>query len=199
MNIRCSICFLSSLFVFLADPSPSFADHKSPLAFVKNVVEQYLNILKSESNKDAQKEKILNLINNSFDFLYITDAMFRGLNVGNSEKSAFAKLFPTLLQMRYGIFVKSPDSLVVEYLRYEVFVGEMNAVVYTRTKIPSHDMALNYKLYHVDGRWKIQDITVGEISLIDNYRAQVRQVLKRKSFAKLLSDLERIVERNTLR
>lgn len=196
MNIRRPVFFMSLLFVFITYPSPSFASHESPISFVKSIVDQCLGILKSESNKDAQKEKILNLINNSFDFPHITDVMFRGINVSDSEKSAFTELFPALLQMRYSIFVRSPDSLIVEYLRYEVFAGETNAVVYTRTKIPSHDMALSYKLRHADGKWKIQDIAVGGISLIDNYRAQVHQVLKRKEFPELLSDLERIVKRN---
>lgn len=197
MNIRRPICFLSLLFVLITYTSPSFADHESPLAFVRNVVNQCLDILKSEKSKDAQKEKILNLINDSFDFPRIIDVMFNGLSVGDSEKSAFAKLFPILLQMRYSIFVKSPESLVVEYSRYEVFADEINAIVYTRTKISPHDMALNYKLHHIDGKWKIQDITVGEISLVENYKAQVHQVLKRKSFSELLSDLEKIIKRNS--
>lgn len=199
MNVCRLVCFISLSLVFIIYPSPSFADHESPLIFVKSVVDQCLGILKSESNKDAQKEKILNLINYSFDFPDITDVMFSGLNVGDNEKSAFARLFPILIQMRYSVFVKSPESLIVEYSRYEVFTGEMNAIVYTRTKIPPHDMALNYKLHHVGGKWKIQDITVGGISLVENYRAQVHQVLKRKSFSELLSDLEKIVKRNTLR
>lgn len=197
MKVRRLACFISLLLVFITHPSLSFAHHESPLAFVKSVVDQCLDILRSEKSKDAQKEKILNLINNSFDFSDITDFIFHGLSVSDSEKAAFARLFPVLIQMRYGVFVKSPESLVVEYSRYEVFAGEVNAVVYTRTIIPSHDMALNYELHHKDGKWKIKDITVDGISLVDNYRAQVLQVLRQKSFSELLADLERIVKKNT--
>lgn len=189
--------FALVLFFVLAFPTVAFADHENPTVFVKSVVNEYLDILRSEKNRDLQTEKILDLMKTSFDFPAITESLLRGLEVGDKDKLAFTDIFPALLEMRYRIFVKSPDSLVVEYSRYEVFVGEMKAVVYTLTKIPGHDLDLNYKLRHNNGDWKIYDITVGGVSLVDNYRAQIHKVLSRSSFADFLIHLEGMVGKKT--
>ena len=198
MKTRCWSYLLLSFFVLTIFPSLSFANHESPAVFVKGVIDQCLDILKSVTDKNVQKEKILNLMRDSFDFPEITEVLLRGLEVADSEKSAFTDLFPMLLQMRYNIFVKSPDNLTVEYSRYEVSGDETRATVYTRTKIPPHDFALNYKLRHIDGEWKIQDITVDGISLIGNYRAQIRKVLMFKPFSEFLSDLAKKIKQNSL-
>src|SRR3989344_1520944 len=183
MGILRLICFILLLFILTIFPLPVFANHESPAVFVRGVVDQYLDILKSEKDKSVQKDKVLDLIKSSFDFPDMAETMLRGLEVKDSEKSAFIDLFPMLLQMRYNIFIKLPGSLVVEFSRYEVYDSETKAIVYTRTKISPHDFALNYKLHHVDGKWKIQDITVDSISLIGNYRAQIHKIITRISFS----------------
>lgn len=193
MGVRHLLIFSLSIFVLMFFPSLSFANHESPAVFIKSVVDQFLDILKSKNDKDVQKKEILNLMAASFDFPDITEALLRGLKVKNNEKLIFTNLFPMLLQKRYGIFIKSPDSLVVEYGRYEVLAGGTKAVVYTHTKIPSYDMALNYKLHHADGKWKIKDITVDGISLVDNYKTQIHRIATHKSFSNFLLDLEKIV------
>lgn len=196
--ILCALALLALiLFFVLAFPKVALADHENPTVFVKSVVYECLYILKSEKNKDLQAEKILGLLKTSFDFPAITESLLKGLEVSDKDKLVFTDIFPALLQMRYRIFVKSPDSLVVEYSRYEVFVGEMKAVVYTLTKIPGHDLDLNYKLRHKNGNWKIYDITVGGVSLVDNYRAQIHKVLSRSSFADFLTHLEGMVGKKT--
>lgn len=196
--ILCVLALFALIFFFvLAFPNIAFADNENPVVFVKSVVDECLYILKSEKNKDLQAEKILDLMKTSFDFPAITESLLRGLEVSDKDKLAFTDIFPKLLQMRYRIFVKSPDSLVVEYSRYEVFVGEMKAVVYTLTKIPGHDLDLNYKLRHNNGDWKIYDITVGGVSLVDNYRAQIYKVLSRSSFADFMAHLEGMVGKKT--
>ena len=193
MRISHLLYILASVFVLIASPHNSFAHHENPTVFVKNMVDECLNTLRVEKNKDLQAEKILGLMKNSFDFTVITESLLSGLEVSDTDKLAFTNMFPTLLQMRYGMFVKSPDSLTVEYERHEFFIAGRGAIVHTRTKIPPYDMALNYKLHHKDGKWKIYDITVDNVSLVSNYRAQIHKTLTRRSFADFLAYLREIV------
>ena len=188
------LLFATALFfAIITFPVFSFADHEDPTFFVQIIVGEFLDILKSEENKDVQGEKILNLLQASFDFRSITESLLKGLRVSDADKSALTEIFPVLLQMRYGVFVKSSDSFTVKYERSEFLYAGLEAVVYTHTKVPAHDLALNYKLRHRDGNWKIYDITVGDVSLVGNYRAQIHKVLSQRSFADLLSHLEKMV------
>lgn len=196
--LLCALALLApALFFVLAFPKVAFADHKNPIVFVKSVVDECLNILRTEKNKDLQAEKILDLLKTSFDFPAITEALLRDLQVRETDKSALTEIFPSLLQMRYGVFVKSPDSLKVEYEHYEFFYAGLEATVYTHAKVPGHDIGLNYKLRHKDGNWKIYDIAVGDVSLVSNYRAQIQKVLSRSSFADFITHLEGMVGKKT--
>ncbi|MDO8575050.1 MAG: ABC transporter substrate-binding protein [bacterium] len=202
MNFKRLLYALPFFFVFTVFPKVSFASHESPTVFVKDAVNNYLSILRSEKNKDLQSEKGLSLMKTSFDFSRITEDLLLGLKVNDKDKSAFTNIFPLLLHKRYGIFIKSPDSLSVEYKGHEFFADGLEAIVHTRTKIPNHDMALDYKLRHKGGKlgdwsWKINDITVDGISLVGNYRVQIHKTLTRMSFPDFLIYLEKIVSKKT--
>lgn len=197
MKISRLLCVLVFFFAIIAFAEVSFAYHEDPTVFVKSVVDECLYILRIEKNKDIQAEKILDLMKTSFDFSSITESLLKGLKVSDTDRLALTNIFPALLQMRYGIFVKSPDSLLVEYKGHEFFSIWLEATVRTQTKIPNHDMALNYKLHHKDGKWKINDITVGGVSLIDNYRAQIHKTLTRMLFPDFLVYLEEIIGKKT--
>ncbi|MBI2635210.1 MAG: ABC transporter substrate-binding protein [Parcubacteria group bacterium] len=197
MNFK-KLLYVLPLFLAIAvSPNISFANHESPTVFVKNMIDECLGILKSDESKDIQKEKILNLIKISFDFSSITENLLTGLKVNDKDKSALADLFPHLLEMRYGIFIKSANNLSVEYIGHKLFFFNFEAVVHTRMKISSHDIALDYKLHHVDGKWKIRDLEADSVSLVGNYKAQINRILTRMSFPDFIKYLEEIVGKKT--
>lgn len=195
MNSRRLLYILPFFFVLMGSPKASFASHESPTIFMENTINKYLHILGSEKNADLQKEKVLNLLKISFDFPSITEDLLYGLTVNDKDKSAFTDVFPLLLQKRYGILIKSPDNLSVEYKGHEFFADGLEAIVHTRTKIPSYDIDLDYKLHHADGKWKINDLTTDGISLVSNYRVQIHKTLTRMSFPDFLIYLEKIVNK----
>ncbi|MDO8676701.1 MAG: ABC transporter substrate-binding protein [Candidatus Azambacteria bacterium] len=197
MNFKRLLYILPFFLAITVSPKISFAGHESPTIFVKNMVDECISILRSDKSKDIQKEKILNLIKISFDFPSITENLLTGLKVNDKDKSALTDLFPYLLEMRYGIFIKSPNNLSVEYNGHELFFFDFEAVVHTRTKVSSHSIALDYKLRHVDGKWKIRDLEADGVSLVSNYRAQINKILTRMSFPDFIKHLEEIVGKKT--
>ena len=193
MNTRRFLFVILFLFVFAAFPYPSFANHQNPTIFVISVVGRCLDILKSEKNKDIQREKILDLMRIYFDFPGIVETLLIDLKVSDRDKMTFTNFFPLLLEMRYSTFVRSPDSIRVEYVSHEFSADGLEAIVFTNTKILSREIALHYKLRHVDGEWKIYDIAVADVSLIGNYKAQIRKIFKSKSFADFIYEIEKII------
>ena len=50
-------------------------------------------------------------------------------------------------------------------------------------------MAVNYRLHLVQGEWKIYDVVIADISLVNNYRSQFNRILARSSFDELVKQL----------
>lgn len=50
-------------------------------------------------------------------------------------------------------------------------------------------LSVNYKLHQIDGEWKIYDVVIADISLVNNYRSQFNRILAKSSFDDLLRQL----------
>jgi phospholipid transport system substrate-binding protein len=50
-------------------------------------------------------------------------------------------------------------------------------------------LPVNYRLHLVGGEWKIYDVVIADISLINNYRSQFNRILARGSFEDLVRQL----------
>jgi phospholipid transport system substrate-binding protein len=55
-------------------------------------------------------------------------------------------------------------------------------------------MSVNYRLHLVQGEWKIYDVVIADISLVNNYRSQFNRILAKSSFDDLIKQLR---ERDT--
>jgi phospholipid transport system substrate-binding protein len=50
-------------------------------------------------------------------------------------------------------------------------------------------MSVNYRLHVVQGEWKIYDVVIDDISLVNNYRSQFNRILAKSSFDDLVKQL----------
>jgi phospholipid transport system substrate-binding protein len=50
-------------------------------------------------------------------------------------------------------------------------------------------LSVNYRLHLVQGEWKIYDVVIADISLINNYRSQFNRILAKGSFDDLVKQL----------
>jgi phospholipid transport system substrate-binding protein len=76
-----------------------------------------------------------------------------------------------------------------------IFSGErrdQNLVEVETKLVPNkgEPMPVNYRLHVVQGEWKIYDVVIADISLVNNYRSQFNRVLARSSFDDLLKQLK---------
>ena len=75
------------------------------------------------------------------------------------------------------------------------YTGETSDSEYAvvNTKITGKNgqaFSADYKLHRVEGKWKIYDIVVEGISLVNNYRAQFNRVMTRSSFQELIKTMQ---------
>ncbi len=56
---------------------------------------------------------------------------------------------------------------------------------------------MNYKLHRVGEEWKIYDVVVENISLINNYRSQFNRIITKTSYDELVSMMKQKLSKTT--
>jgi phospholipid transport system substrate-binding protein len=100
----------------------------------------------------------------------------------------FTPLFVDFLEHSYmGTLEKNGDAKI-QYVR-EILDGE-NIRINTRVRLKDgNEYNVDYKFYSSPAGWRVYDLIVEGISLVNNYRSQFERVLNKKSFDALLQDL----------
>ena len=147
--------------------------------------------LKGESKKNERRDKLKELIYQRFDF---TEMARRSLGSewrrrSPEEQKEFVKLFTGLLERTYLDNIESYNGEKFQYLKEQ----EDNNHAQVDTKIidnKGQEVSVNYRLHKVNGDWKVYDVVVAEISLVNNYRSQFNRVLATSSYEELVNRMK---------
>ena len=173
---------------------PAFAG--APTEQTKQTVDKVFAIindsaLKAPSRQQERREQLRQVIYPRFDF---TEMAKRSLGPhwgkrSPQEQQEFVRVFTSLLESGYVDQIESANGDKVVYGR-EQMDGE-NATVFTKVQTSKgEEVAINYKLHQVGGDWKVYDVVVEDISLVNNYRSQFNRVLANASFDELMRRLQ---------
>lgn len=178
-------------FFFMAATANDSAAADSPMAQLQETIDSVLVILKTDSeDKPAQVAKA---VGPRFDFEKMAHLTLHKYwkNQTTEDKRRFVELFSKMLERTYITKISLYSSPKVEYVR-EVRRGN-KAKVATRIMVNGNSIEVNYHLHQRGADWKIYDVNVEGVSLVRNYRNQLTEILKNKSFAVLLSKIEQKV------
>ena len=147
--------------------------------------------LKGESKKNERRDKLKELIYQRFDF---TEMARRSLGSewrrrSLEEQKEFVKLFTGLLERTYLDNIESYNGEKFQYLKEQ----EDNNHAQVDTKIidnKGQEVSVNYRLHKVNGDWKVYDVVIAEISLVNNYRSQFNRVLAKSSYEELVNRMK---------
>lgn len=180
----------SLLLFYLLLPPPSRAE--GPMEQVRATLDKVLIIvgsphLKSQAQKEDLRARLAEVIYPRFD---VTEMAKRSLGPHWARRSAdeqreFVKIFAGLLGRSYADNIESYTGQNILYTR-EIEDREFAQV---DTKIVTENreqMSINYKLHSVDKEWKVYDLVIENISMVNNYRSQFDRVIARSSFADLV-------------
>jgi len=107
---------------------------------------------------------------------------------GTEERDEFVKIFADLLEASYSDKMESYRGQKILFTR-EILDGDMAEVGGKIVADKGDEYPVNYKLHKPNGEWKIYDVVVEDISLVNNYRRQFHRVLSHSSFEELLDRL----------
>jgi len=182
--------------------APVSADN--PMDVIKTAVEEIVELLKDTQydlpeKKEEQREKIWEVVHNTFDFQTIARGTLRRHDwdsFSQDQKKEFTDLFTTLLGNTYLERIQNDyrDEQVV--FSEQEMLSDTTAIVRTKIIRESLEIPVDYRLILRSGAWRIYNVNVENISLVTNYRDQFSRILMRDSPAKLIEQLRERVNKN---
>lgn len=148
--------------------------------------------LKPDARKNERQTKSREAIESNFDFEEMAKRSLGSHWQGRSpeEQAKFVTLFTNLLEVSYLDSIESYVGEKFLYLR-ETQEGRVLEVATKIIDQKGEEVAINYKLHSADGNWKIYDVLIENISVVNNYRSQLNRILATASFDELLTRLQR--------
>ena len=164
----------------------------SPTAQIKSTVDQVIKLLtdprlSGESNKQERRHLLRDTILSQFDFKEMSRRSL-GSNwrrLPPKQQDEFVGVFTDLLEKAYLGRIESYNKERFIYINEAI--DEPYAEV--RSKIVTskgEEFSINYRLKRTDGMWKIYDVVVEDISLVNNYRSQFDRILSKTSYDELI-------------
>ncbi|KJR42876.1 Toluene tolerance [Candidatus Magnetoovum chiemensis] len=190
------ILLLNTMLCLLFYISTAYAG--SAIDVIKNNTEKVISLLqqaphKSEDNKELKRDEIKKIIAQNFDFEEMSQRTLsiHWKKITDTEKEEFIQLFTELLENIYITKIEKYTSGAVNVN----YIGEKgdgsNATVETEVKTSSGIvLPLHYRLNNKDGNWKVYDVNIEGVSLVNNYRSQFSQILNSKDFSYLINTLK---------
>jgi len=163
-----------------------------PTDQVRTTVNRVLIILKdpalnSADAKEARRAELSKAILPRFDF---EEMAKRSLGAEwrrrtPTEQKEFVRLFTALLKDSYVDSIESYRGENVVYRR-ESRDGDYADVGTKMIDKRGQEFAIDYRLNLKGSEWKVYDVIIENISIVNNYRSQFERILSRSSFVELL-------------
>jgi phospholipid transport system substrate-binding protein len=173
----------------------------APLDTVKGHADKVLEVLrdpslKSEAGKKIKKDKIRAIGDKMFDF---TELSKRTLAVNwrkftPEEQKEFISLYKDLLADTYSDKILAYSNEKIVFTK-EVPLTEKTFEVQSMVIRRTQEIPIYYRVINEDGSWRVYDVVVEGVSLVNNYRTQFREILSNKPPASLLETLRKKVGR----
>jgi phospholipid transport system substrate-binding protein len=176
--------------------SPAALRAGVPTEQVRQTADQVLSVLQDSGLKSADKQKerreqIRQIVASRFDFGEMAKRSL-GSNWqkgNNDEQRQFVQLFTELLEKSYADQIESYDGEKIVYGRENVSQDQADVDTKILTK-KGEQISVNYKLRSAGNDWKVYDVVIENISLVNNFRSQFNRILANASFAELLKKLQ---------
>jgi phospholipid transport system substrate-binding protein len=180
----------------LAGVIPDTARAGAATEAMKGTIEEVLRILadkdlKQPAKANERRQLLEKVVGERFDYQEMSRRSLGAPwgSMSDKEKQEFVSLFQTLLVNTYADKVEAYSGEGVQYVneRTEKEYAEVRTKVLTgKTEIP-----LDYRLLNKGSAWRVYDVVVDGVSLVNNYRGQFSKILRNGSYAELIEQLRK--------
>jgi phospholipid transport system substrate-binding protein len=162
---------------------------------IKATVDRVMEILKDpklqgDDKKTERREKLRQVVLPRFDFAEMGKrALGNNWNRYPEKQQEFVAAFKQLLEESYADQIQAAKGDKVVYLneRTDKNYSEVDTKVISSK---GEETPMTYKLHSVDSDWKVYDIVVENVSIVNNYRSQFNRILSNASLDELIKRIK---------
>ena len=186
----------AALVVALGVASSASAQAEAPDALVKRVSTDVLDAIKADPSIQAGDiNRIVALVNDkilpNFDFERMTASAAgpRWRDATPEQKKGLEQQFEILLIRVYSGALSQARDRSIQLRPFRDSVGDPQVVVRTQVTGGGDPVELDFRLEHAADTWKIFDMNVGGVWLVDNYRSTFTQEISNSGIDGLIAKL----------
>ena len=172
-----------------------------PMTTVEANVNKVLGVLrdaklKSPAAKEIKKDKLRVIYKDMFDEIEFSKRTLtrNWSKFSPAERVEFVKLFEQVLEKSYIDKILDYSNEKVDFYK-ESMLSENQAEIQTKIVTASKEIPIYYRMILKDGKWKVYDVVVENVSLVQNYRTQFNDILAKDTPAQLLDILRKKVKK----
>jgi phospholipid transport system substrate-binding protein len=195
------IFFAWALLTAALSAFPGFSFAGAPTEQIRGTIDRVIEILKdpalaAKGKREERRELLRKEIAPAFDFEEMAKRslgiQWRGRT--SEERDRFVVLFRELLEDSYLGKIESYQGEEIRYGKETVDgpYAEVKTLVVTRK---GQEIPVDYRMLGDGGKWRIYDVVIEGISLVNNYRSQFSSILRNSSFAEMMEKLRATVHR----
>lgn len=168
---------------------------ESIITQIKSTVDRVVEILKDprlqrDAKAGERRQRLRQAIAPRFDFEEMAKrSLGQHWQRYASRKKEFVAAFTNFVEDSYLSKIEAYKNEKILYNRERMDKGfaEVDTKVVTSK---GDEIPINYRLHSVAGEWKVYDVLIENVSLVNNYRSQFHRILDTASFDELLRRLQ---------
>ncbi len=167
----------------------------TPLETIQTEVDRALEVLrdpalKAESAKAAKEKKIWAILDVVFDYTELSKRTLaqNWKRFSPEQQAEFTNLFGKLLGSVYMDRITAYKDEKVVFGKVTQ-LSDKTAEVQSEVVRSSKPIPIHYRMILENGEWKVYDVVVEGVSLVQNYRTQFKEILMNKTPEDLLKTL----------
>jgi phospholipid transport system substrate-binding protein len=188
------------LFLLAALSAPGPASAGDPTDQIRGAIDRGIAILKrpdlkAKEKREERREALRKELFPSFNF---EEMAKRSLGVHwkdrtPQEREEFTRLFRNLLENAYAGKIEGYKGEKILYRKESVDLpyAEVNTVI---VMLQGDEIPVDYRVLKNGARWKIYDIVIEGVSLVNNYRSQFAGILQKSSYPELVRRLKSTIQ-----
>jgi phospholipid transport system substrate-binding protein len=170
----------------------------APDALARKVTEEVLAIVRADKDiQDGNHKKVLDLVESKvlphFNFTRMTrlavGAPWR--QATSAQQQSLTNEFRALLVHTYTSAFTQYRDQVVEYKPLKLQTGDTDVAVRSlvKQKGGADPIDINYSMEKTDAGWKVYDVTIAGVSLVQNYRSTFSSEIQKSGIDGLIATL----------
>ncbi len=187
---------LAFLLILFWTASP-FAQQDSATNAIRHTVNLITYVLKDpelkkSENAEKRRADALRIIRNRFDFAEMAKRSLgpHWKDLTDKERTEFIDLFTRLLEAEYADKIESYEDEKIVFKSEDSIspgIAEVRTYIVTKDDV----IPVNYRCMYLEKSWKVYDVVIENVSLVNNYRSQFKEIMLNESYEGLVARLRK--------